>query len=333
MIVPQLKCLERALGDERGVPIHRFVLIKEGRAYATDGRLIASVPVPQQVVDPIICVRGDLLLRAAELEGAVVSGITENTLSIRYRPRGRTSLKLNDPTSFPLFDSPDAEWHTLAPQFRGIVEALVPFRGDGAVSTWNSSVHFTPAFAFAANSAELARYDYNGFESFMPFINFSLAPWLVTFMLAQSRSPDRIGINGNLTSLRWESYGQIELEVHARNTEDGPPTGVLDMARAIDRAAPTMPEGFASIIKRFAGLGARHFRVGTSFVEGELGEQNDAQGNVREEIEPRETWAGLYDVERVMRALKHATHFEFPVSRRAEWHGETMRGLLMGLTG
>lgn len=325
-----LERLEKAMGDGRLIAVHSYILCKEGRWYATDGKLCASVPVESLTPPPVpFCVRGDLLLRVAKRPEASISAIDSTGITVRYRPRGRVTFRTYDAAEFPLFEnSDDASFFEVIDELKDAVEALAPFRGDGAVSPWNSSLHFNGAFAFAADSAAIARYEIDTAQGF------ALAPWLVTFMQGQPLAPRRIGVSERVTTVEWPGG----LIVHARNVEDDAPEGVWTIATNMEYASQPLDllDGFVDSVKRVEEYGASSFRITPDGLVASVGANAAAHGDIAEEWgDVRPAWAeGNWNIERVLKALRYATHLDLDgTTKRAAWHSPKMRGMLMGMTG
>lgn len=325
MISPVLQRLEKALGDDRGIPIHRFILCRNGIYYATDGRICVSLPVPARTLLSTamptgndFCVRGDLLIKAAKLPGAHISGRTAERLTVSYRPRGRTVLKLAD-DPFPEIGQPLDNALSVPPDFLAIVKLLAPFRGDGAVSLWNANIFFTERYAFACNSAEAARFDYQQSPLF------TISPWAVSFLQAQEVPPQRVVIGERLTTFLWED-GMV---MHARNTEDATaPAGIHAIVDNIPDAATPVSDDLRQAVERMRAAGAKYMTAAPDAVRASL----DAEEMV-EEIDGGANWGGLWDIEKVGRALKNATRIDLASTHRATWTADNMRGLFMGMRG
>jgi len=319
-LAAKLAALSKATDDGRLIPQQAYILHKAGTYWTTDGKLCASVPSDSDL--PPFCVRADLFRALASRDNPQIAmaGASNDRVVVKYAPRGRGTLASIDDESFPLFmNDSDAPLITLEPGFYKTLELLAPWRGDGTISPWKSCIHFRGTFAVAADAAEVAVVHHAE-----PGV-FTLSPWLVNFVLSNKEPPSYLGAGPYITTLKWIESG---LCLDARNVDDEVPPALLDMVSAIPQGGDAIPDGTLAAVKRMRDYGAKYVVILAT------GLRTAVEGNeVFEELDmpfgdERLSW----DIERLLKVLRHAATVRFSGEDRISWSSEdgSFRGLLMG---
>jgi hypothetical protein len=304
-----------AIGSGKIIPVHSYVLLRDGALYATDGSMIAAAPI-DWTGDPI-CVRGDILARALDRENPRVT-TSGGDLIVRYAPRGRVTLRGLDPASFPQVVEFDGHTGVERPEeLVNVLSRIKRFTGEADSPAWTTAVYFRPEFSFAVSNRMAARDD-TPLGVVHPFV---LPPWAATFILSQPGIPASIKVGEQMLRVRWDD----DVVLYSTKIADSVSNAALDLINGLSADnAPEIVPGLGDAVAHAADYGATYVTVG------ENGVRYSHDTMVFEETidyagEPRR-----WGVASLALALEYATHLDL-TGTNGVWRGTTMRGTFAGM--
>ena len=157
MLKEPLRMVKAAIATRDFVPALRHFAFREGRVYATDGRLCLCAPIDFGFSGTV----------PADIMWNAISVLDEIEDQPRFTVKGDTlrlrcgSFHVDMPTgsldSFPFPALPPATLHKPCGKITPLIKALQPFIGEDASRPWSAGVHFGTTFAHATNNVIIAR--------------------------------------------------------------------------------------------------------------------------------------------------------------------------------
>lgn len=318
-LIDGLKAVAPAVGDGKIVSLHAYVMGKDNELTATNGRLWARATVDGLSGWEFV-VRHEPLIKTMSREGAIFR-VTENGGLKVSAGRSRVTLKGVDCEDFPAMPTGGhVMWvFTPPPEFKDVLKNLYKFCAGNDGHIWQQGVHFTSDMAFAANSHAAASYSHGwGLPA-----AFTLPPWAIDFLLAQSDSPDDIRDHGNVFSFGCGNEMQM---VSTKLIEEPPANMANFVLNIVSSDLQEVPPNLKEVVERAASYDVDKFKLGNGWLVHRTDEMT-----LEDEIDlnvPVKVWG----TKTMLAALDLATHIDLS-AHPARWKGGQYVGAFSGLSG
>lgn len=205
----QVTWLKDALDTKKLVPHLAYYFMKEGRLYATTGKMTASIPFPYY--------DGTLLVSGKEFEQVVKSAPEGAKLEIT--PGGRASIKAGkfkahipvlDPELWPL-EKELASYEALPKDFLRLAEIMRPFISENATKMWAATLALTAEGMWSTNNISVVHAPLEtGIEGERQVL---LPEWAVDFLLGRQDGLEEWGWDDGSAYFSWKNGGRMKTQL------------------------------------------------------------------------------------------------------------------------
>lgn len=222
------------------------VLVKDGNAYASDGRIIAAHPFPH---DGPFLVPGELFAKLLNSTAEPRLEVEKECVRVTdKKSKLKGKLSILDPELWPFESSYEGQWTDLPEELVPGFRQLRPFVSDNATKSWATSIGIKDGYLYATNNIVVARIDLRSVLD--PDINLLVPYWAVDFVLARTEGLDGFATTESSMLFRWENGGWMRCPLMVG--EFPPQAGAIIDARP-EVEAELSPEWLAAF-RRVADL-------------------------------------------------------------------------------
>lgn len=177
-----------------------YYMVKEGKIYASDGRMVACHPIMADFGKPLFIpgVEFERVLNAMPTDNPELR-LDEGKLIVRHgKFRGKLSVASEE--SWPYEAGHEGKW-TLLP--KGLLEAIKkirPFVSDNATQLWATCASLRPGFIYATNNVVVARASVPELTG-----DILLPAWAIDFLLPRVAGATHFAVSENAIFFKWDS--------------------------------------------------------------------------------------------------------------------------------
>lgn len=290
-------------------------LMKDKRVYASDGRVTASAPIPQDLECAISAADLDAALARMEDPTFVLDG---GTLIVK-EGRKRASIKTLAIDAFTHVVPDQAETNPVPESFFTTLKKVRPFISDNASRPWALCAYVHEDHIYATNNVVLVRAPIEGhLEGLLP-------SWAIDFVIERDERPTSVFGNDNYIAFFWADGSWLRAQL----VNDQFPGAAIEMLATADMPrGEQLSEEWKEAVRYVAGLSESEIRIGPEQMKGAknvLDAIVDIETPVREET----SWHPQF----LLPVLDVATHWDLDTwPRPSPWFGPGIEGIIVGRT-
>lgn len=308
--------VKAAVSNKEIVAYLTHYYVNKGEIIATDGRMVAGTPFPDDREYLVPAAPFEKAIAMAGEKGKIVMGNDGIRVSLS---RSRVNIKTLSPDQFSHF-LPTGERYTLPSNLIATLGRLRPFVGDDASRQWSNGIFISKGSAYATNNVIVAaaKLDSDIGKAVIP-------SWTVDYLLAQPDEPVEMSLTDTMVAFFYEDKSWMASVLIA----DEPPDALMELCDPIpitpcgDEISQDWRSGFADVCK----IAETEVLFTAETLSGGR-TSADIEVDVVTPIASPTYWHPKF----VDLVVKTATHWDLSKapSPCLWWSGEDMRGLIVG---
>lgn len=300
-----------------------YYMIKEGKIYASDGRMVACHPIMVDFGKPLFIPGADFerILGAMPTDNPELK-LDEGKLTVKHgKFRGKLSVASEE--TWPYEAGHEGKWTVLPKGLLAAIKKIRPFVSDNATQLWATCVALRNGFIYATNNVVVARAQVEGLTG-----DVLLPAWAVDFLLPRVAGATHFAVAENAIFFKWDSGAWLKTFSMNGTFPEKAGTMIDSCGKAAFATTPAWRATFARVAGLTGSGGTikifHNVMLGSG--EGELEATDAAESPIPEGQE-----ASIWDAGYLTPVIEIATHWN-PAAwpKPARWQGEGIDGIVIG---